>query len=376
MRELCALLAGLRASHTHSRRHVPVAIETCEGLLVHALREKGQQVYQIPPNVVAAYRRRVSPAPRKSDRSDAELLALILREGWGWLRPLPDVSSAAASIRILAQAQLRAQVARERVQARLRALLCQAHPAAVDVWAGLDYGLRRREARAVLAAGPTAATAQRLTPYRLSKILAAAGRTRLIDAEAYRLAEAFAVPVLRLPAPVEQAMAVEVRTVLDLFEQACRASDHLTTQLTDAFLDHGTAKIYTSLPGCGLLTGARLLAEIGDDPARFATSKGLRAYAGVAPLTWESGSSRLVTHRRICDRRLKRTAILWAFTSLTRSPGCRTLYDRRRTAGDTYAGALRRVAGRLLSCLHHCLATGQQYDEAAAFSTSTVVPGD
>jgi hypothetical protein len=29
-------------------------------------------------------------------------------------------------------------------------------------------------------------------------------------------------------------------------------------------------------------TGARLLAELGDDPHRFATARGLRAYAGIA----------------------------------------------------------------------------------------------
>lgn len=368
VRELFRLLNGLRTSHTHGRRQVPVGIETNRGLLVHALRAKGQPVYQVPPTAVAGFRRRTSPSRKKSDKSDAELIALYLRDGWGRLRALPDDTPQAAAIALLAHAQLRAQRSREQVQARLRALLWQAHPAAVSAWADMDHGIRRAEARAVLAAGPTAATAGRLTQYRIAKILAGAGRTRLVDAEAYRLRDAFAVPVLRLPEPVEEAMAVEVRATLVLFDHACNVSDQLTAQLTEAFLQHPAAKIYLSFPGVGALTGARLLAEIGDDPTRFATAQGLRSYAGPAPLTWASGASRHVTHRRVCNRRLKSTCHQWAFSSLTRSPGCRALYDRRRAAGDSYAGALRRVAGRLLGGLHHCLTHNEPYDEHTAFA--------
>jgi transposase len=372
--QLLALLRGLSRSHTHGRRQVPVAIETNRGLLVHALRVKGQPVYQIPPNVLAARRRQRSPAAKKADRTDAALLALILRDGWGLLRPLPEISGQAAAITTLSHAQLRAQVTRDQLQAKLLALLRQVHPAAVTAWAHLDHGLRRPEARAVLTAGPTAAAARRLTPYRLGQILTEAGRIRLVDAEAYRLRDLFAVPVLRLPTTVERALAVEVDASLGLFDHACTTSEHLIDELTDLFLTHDAAKTYLSMPACGALTGGRLLGELGDDPDRFATAKGLRAYAGVAPLTWESGSSRLVTHRWICNRRLKTICHRWAFSSLTRSPGCRSLYDRRRAAGDSYAGALRHVAGRLLTSLHHCLATGELYEEHRAFPNTAAAP--
>ncbi|MEV0566838.1 hypothetical protein [Dactylosporangium sp. NPDC050588] len=52
---------------------------------------------------------------------------------------------------------------------------------------------------------------------------------------------------------------------------------------------------------------------------------------------------------------------------IPKSPGACQLYQHRRAAGDTYAGALRRVARRLLSGLHHCLARGELYDETLAF---------
>ncbi|GAA2471207.1 IS110 family transposase [Winogradskya humida] len=367
VRELFTLLDGLRASHTHGLRQVPVAIETNQGLLVHALRAKGQPVYQIPPSEVARQRQRTSRAAKKSDRSDAALLAIMLRDRWGLLRQLPGVSPDAAAITVLTHAQYRAQLLREQLQAQLRALLVQVHPVAAHGWDGRDHGLRRPEARAVLAAGPTAAAAQTVTAYRWEKVLTGV-RLRLLEQEAYRLRDLFTAPVLRLPPAIEQATAVEVRALLAAFDHACDRADELTAVVTDAFDAHPQAKIYLSFPGCGALTGARLLAELGDDPARFATAKGLRAYAGLAPLTWASGTVRQVTHRRICNRRLKLVCHRWAFSALTRSPGARALYDRRRGRGDTYAGALRHVGGRLLSGLHRCLVTGTLYDEQVMFA--------
>ncbi len=48
-------------------------------------------------------------------------------------------------------------------------------------------------------------------------------------------------------------------------------------------------------------------------------------------------------------------------------------YDRRKTDGDRHAAAQRNLFGRLLGCLHHCLATGQHYDETVAFPTTAEV---
>jgi transposase len=47
--------------------------------------------------------------------------------------------------------------------------------------------------------------------------------------------------------------------------------------------------------GLAELTGARILAEIGDDRARFADARGLTAYAGSAPVTRASGKASTAT---------------------------------------------------------------------------------
>ena len=61
---------------------------------------------------------------------------------------------------------------------------------------------------------------------------------------------------------------------------------------------------FFSFPGLGDSTGARVLAEIGDDRGRFTDARALKAYAGSAPITRASGKSVSTTHRRIKNDRL------------------------------------------------------------------------
>ena len=229
----------------------------------------------------------------------------------------------------------------------------------------------RPEARAVLAAAPTPADAARLTLAQLRALLKKAGRSRGIDTEAARLREAFRAPQMRQLPLVEQAMGRQALALLGQLDAACAGAADLEHAVTESFNLHPDAGIITSFPGLGALTGARVLAETGDDRSRFQDAKGLKAYAGAAPITRASGKTRSVTHRRVKNNRLNAAGYTWAFSALTASPGARAHYDRRNDAGDRHAAAQRNLFGRLLGCLHHCLATGQHYDEATAFPAAT-----
>ena len=155
---------------------------------------------------------------------------------------------------------------------------------------------------------------------------------------------------------------------------ACAAAADLEHAVIESFNLHPDAGTITSFPGPGPLTGARVLAETGDDRSRFQDAKGLKAYAGAAPITRASGKSKSVTHRRVKNNRLNAAGYIWAFAALTASPGARTHYDHRRDAGDRHAAAQRNLFGRMLGCLRHCLITGQHYDEATAFPAPTKLP--
>ena len=173
---------------------------------------------------------------------------------------------------------------------------------------------------------------------------------------------------------VEQAMGQQALALLRQLDAACASADDLEQAAVASFNQHPDAGIITSFPGLGPLTGARVLAEIGDDRSRFQDAKGLKAYAGAAPITRASGKTKSVTRRKVKNNRLAAAGYTWAFSALTASPGARAHYDRRKNAGDKHAGGLRNLFGRLLGCLHHCLITGQHYDETTAFPATTKQP--
>jgi transposase len=144
-------------------------------------------------------------------------------------------------------------------------------------------------------------------------------------------------------------------------------ADALAEAVIAHFDQHPDASIITSFPGLGMLAGARVLAEIGDDRSRFADARGLKAFAGSAPITRASGKKTVVLHRHIKNRRLAAVGPIWALSSLRASPGARRHFDARRTAGDWNHQAQRHLFNKFLGQLHHCLNTGQLYDEHLAF---------
>lgn len=353
---------------------IPMAIETDRGLLVAALRTTGRSIYPINPLSASRYRARRQVSGAKSDAMDAVMLADILRTDAASHRPLPADTELAQAIRVLARAQQDAVWERQRLGNQLRSLLKDFYPAALDAFADLarsavgGSGLARPDARTVLAAAPTPAQAAKLTRTQLTKLLTKAGRRRSIGDDVERLYGVFrAEGRLRQPQLVEDAMGLQLAALLRQFDAACLAAEQLAEAATAHFERHPDAKIITSFPGLGALTGARVLAETGDDRTRFADARGLKAYAGSAPITRASGRKEVILHRHIKNKRLAAAGQIWALASLRASPGARRHFDARRTKGDWNHQAQRHLFNKFLGLLHHCLQTGQLYDEHVAF---------
>jgi hypothetical protein len=369
---LASLLALLAEYGDTAEDPIPVAIETPRGLLTACLRATGRPVYPVNPKAVARYRDRHSVAGRKSDHGDSFVLASVLRTDMHAHRPLPADSELAQAIAVLARAQQDAVWDRTTAHNKLRSHLREYFPGFLAAFAGARDGIMRPEARIILAAAPAPADAARLTLAQLRALLKKAGRQRGIDKEAQRLREAFRAEQMRQPPLVEQAMGRQTLALLGQLDAACASAADLEHATVESFNLHPDAGIITSFPGLGALTGARVLAEIGDDRSRFQDAKGLKAYAGAAPITRASGKTRSVTHRRIKNNRLAAAGYTWAFSALTASPGARAHYDRRKDAGDRHAAAQRNLFGRLLGCLWHCLTTRQHYDENIAFPATAI----
>jgi transposase/transposase IS116/IS110/IS902 family protein len=358
------LLELLAEHHDGEQAPIEIAIETDKGLFVTALVGAGFTLFPINPRAAARYRERHGQAGGKSDRGDAVMLANILRTDRHAHRPLPADTELARAVKATARQHQEAIWARQQAMNRLRSLLRDYYPQALVAFPNLAH----RAAASVLRAAPTPQAAARLTPRRVVTLLKQAGRRN--DAGlAEKISSTLRAAALRQSAPVEHAQGVAALGLIETITAMSDAIAALKAELATLFDQHAQAPIITTFPGLGPVLGARVLGELGDDPHRLTDARGVRSFAGTAPITRASGRSRVVSARRICNRRLGDACHWWAYATLTKSAGARAHYDRRKAAGDTHNAALRNLANKLLSKLWHCLQTNTPYHETSAWPT-------
>ncbi|MFI2478820.1 IS110 family transposase [Nocardia xishanensis] len=359
-------LLALIAEHSGSPDRTPIAVETDKNLIVVALAAAGFTVYPINPRAVARYRERHGQSGGKSDPGDAAVLAHILRTDRSLHRPLPVVSERGQAVKALARQHQEAIWALHQTVCRLRSVLLEFYPQALQAFPNLQH----RAATAVLSAAPTPAAAEELTRSQLIGLLKQCGRGHhptLVE----KILATLNAPALRQPIRVEHVLGHAVTGLIGVLVAMQQAVDGLEAELDREFSAHPQAGIVRSAPGLGPILAARVLAEIGDDPTRFTTADGLRAFAGTAPVTMASGRSRYVKARKVRNKRLGDACHWWAFCALTRSPGARAHYDRRRAAGDHHNAALRNLANKLLGRMWWCLRNNRPWDENTAWPTMT-----
>jgi transposase len=363
-------LTGIRAFHELVAAHaedpaqVVIGIETDRGLWVDALTAAGYQVFAVNPLAAARYRDRHHVSGAKSDPSDAKLLADLVRTDRHNHRLIAGDSSQAEAIKVLARAHQNLIWARTRHTNGLRSALREYYPAALEAF----DDLAGRDALAILGRAPTPADAGRLSLSKIRSALKASGRQRNLDTRALQIQEMLRTEQLSAPAPVTAAFGASTRAAVGIIAELNHQIADLEAELATHFETHPDADIYRSLPGLGVILGARVLGEFGDDPNRYTTAKCRKNYAGTSPLTIASGRKHAVLARHVRNRRLYDALDQWAFCALSTSPGARIFYDQHRAAGDLHHQALRALGNRLVGILHGCLRHHAEYDEHKAWA--------
>jgi transposase len=316
---------------------------------------------------VARYRERHSTSGAKSDAADAHLLAEIVRLDRAHHRPLAGDSEIAEHLKVATRAHQTMIWSRVRQVNALRSLLREYDPAALAAF-GTD--LADRDALAVLAAAPTPEQGRRLSQARIETLLRKGGRQRNLAATAAKIKTALASEQLRARPGVVAAYAASASALIAVLTTMVAQTEVLAGQVEQGFGQHPDGEIYRSQPGLGVVLGARVLAEFGDDPDRYADAKSRKNYSGMSPITKASGTKRVVLARYARNRRLGDALFLQAYSALRVSPGARAFYDQQRARGATHYQALRALANRLVGILHGCLRHQTLYDENRAWHTN------
>jgi transposase len=373
-RRLSEGVAGLTALHALIADHleedeepesVLVGIETDRGGWVHALVAAGYLVYAINPKQVARYRERHTISGAKSDPGDAHVLAEIVRKDRDHHRAVAGDSEQADAVKTVARTHQTMIWTRQRQANQLRSMLREFYPAALEAF-GDD--LAGRDALAVLAIAPTPTAGRTLTRSRLISVLRKAGRQRNLQARAEEILTVLRAEHLGLSDALTEAYGLSIRSLVAVLTTMVTQTAVLEGEVERCFGQHPDAEIITSQPGLGVVLGARVLAEFGDDKDRYADAKARRNYAGTSPITKTSGTRRVVLARYVRNKRLADALHQQAFAALTASPGARSFYDHHRARGATHHQALRALSNRLVGILDGCLRHHTTYDETTAWA--------
>jgi hypothetical protein len=135
-------------------------------------------------------------------------------------------------------------------------------------------------------------------------------------------------------------------------------------RIAQLFRDHPDHDVFGSLPGAGEKLAPRLLAELGSNREEFDSPQALQCYAGVAPVSFESGKTHRVHLRRACNHWLRATVHLWADQSRKWCAWAQAYYQQKKQQGMAHAAALRCLGQRWLKILWRMWQDGVPYDEA------------
>ncbi len=363
-----AKLHEMVAAHAEDPSQVVVGIELDRGLLVGALVAAGYAVLAINPLSVDRYRDRHRTSGAKSDPGDAKVLADLVRTDRHLHREVAGDSELVEAVKVLARAHQSLIWSRQRQLNQLRNALREFYPAALEAF-GTD--LASADALGVLEVAPTPAEGRSLSSSRMVAALKRGGRRRRVGERAEEIKQALRTPQLEAPAALARAYGDVVRSTVRIVKEMTAQIESLAAELEASFEGHPDAEILSSLPGLGVVLGARVLAEFGDDPDRYVDPKARKNYAGTSPITKASGRSKVALARFARNRRLADALDMWAFCSISCSPGARRYYDALRARGHTHRRALRSLENRWVGILHGCLRHRKHYSEEVAWPTAT-----
>lgn len=348
---------------------IAVAIETPHGPVVEMLLEHGFVVFAINPKQLDRFRDRFTVAGAKDDRRDAYVLGSSLRTDRAAFRQLAADNPVVIELREWSRMVEELQQERTRLANRLRQQLWRYYPQAAKLTDDVadDWFL------ALWQKVPTPAGAAKASEKAIARILGAY-RIRRLDA-ATVLKTLREAPLFVAPGTTEAAcahirsLAPRLHLVNRQIKEAQQSLDRLCAELEAEENPSGQSceqcdvTILRSWPGIGRINLATLLAEAAE-PLRRRDYHALRALAGVAPVTRQSGKQRFVIRRLACNRRLQSAVHHWSRVALQHDAATRRRYDALRQRGHGHARALRGVGDRLLFALCATLKHQVPYDAA------------
>jgi transposase len=345
---------------------IGIILEQKRGPLINALMFRENVVlYPINPKQLASYRDSYTNAGCKDDRRDARLLARMLNERQSELKPWQPEDEPTRAL-----AQL-CRVRRQLVEDKTR--LIQQLIAQLKCYFSLAIELKGSGA---------------FSPWQLALLrrwpdpreLKRADR-RTVDAELKRhgvrneerrkalVARIRAAQLLSRDRALIEPAAVMVKTLVERILSLQAGIAELDQKIETEMNKHPDAALFTALPGAGKAIAPRLLTSFGTDRDRFDNAEDVTILSGIAPVTKQTGNSRIVHRRYACSKYDRQTFHEFADHARKWCPWSKAYYRWQRSRGMKHHATLRKLASRWIRILFRLWKNRTPYDGAKYLAT-------
>lgn len=339
---------------------IAVCLEQKRGALIYALM-KYEFLVLVPvnPKQLAKFREAVGASEAKDDPNDAQLLAELCAKHGEHLRIWKPDDQQTRLLALLAEERRHLVNERTALKNRLKSCLKEYFPQALRLCPMLDSSL----ACALLARWPSLPALQAASDEEIIQLFRDC-RCNNSQQRARRL------QIIREGVPLTKDVAIVtsrqvlVRSLVRQIQDLNEAIEEFNSQIEAVFHTHTDYAIFQSFPGAGAAMAPRLLSAFGSDRDRYAGASDLQAFSGIAPVTRQSGKSRVVHRRWACNKFLRQTFHEYAAQSVKYSTWARAYYRMMKERTGGHHAALRALAFKWIRILYRCWQDRQVYDEA------------
>jgi len=347
---------------------IAIIVEQKRGGLIHALMFRENVVlFPINPKQFAHYRQSYSNADCKSDNRDARLLAQMVRERHRQLDPWQADDESTRTLARLCQTRRQLVDEQTRLNQQLNDYLKSYFPLIFEFKTGRSVNRLMLE---MLRRWPDPRQLQRADRRILQRVLKEHGY-RNEEKRREMIEHIRSARLLTRDRALIEPVAVMVQALSRQIPVLQKAIGELEEMIATEMQAHPDAALFTVLPGAGEALAPRLLTAFGSQRDRYANAEELATLSGIAPVTKQSGKSRVVHRRYACSKFLRQTFHEFADQTRKWCPWSRAYYQLQRSRGMKHHAALRKLALRWIRILYRVWQTRAPYNPSAYLATIT-----
>lgn len=324
--------------------------QPCANLAAFFCRYDFLDLFLINPATFKHWREAFQPSRAKCDKTDSLGLAQLLYESHHKLPVWRPDDAITRKLRSLVEARRTLVDTRTRVHNQLVAALKNYFPEALEL---SGKYLHAQLACRFLQKWPTLQALKNEHPDTIRQFyfLNGSRRAPLIEKRLAIVEEA--IPLTDDDAILD-ASTMQVHALVDQLNALRKHIDRYDEAIETHFLQHDDHLVFASLPGAGANLGSRLAVLFGTDRGRFPAPADVQKFSGIAPVTKQSGNTRVVHRRYACPKFHRQTFLEWVGQTITRSIWSRAFYQQQRAKGVSHYTALRALAYKWIRIIWRC----------------------